>query len=110
VQVVVPIWRRPWVTLGARCYGTSVLEHLGFSVRVAGTERYPEVDIGALRSMQPDMVVAPSEPYPFGERHRDELETIAPVTFVDGADLFWWGWRTPRAIARLGDALAAVET
>jgi hypothetical protein len=51
-------------------------------------------------------VVAPSEPYPFTERQRPELEAVAPVSFVDGQDLFWWGVRTPAAIERLGAALA----
>jgi hypothetical protein len=29
----------------------------------------------------------------------------APVSFVDGRDLFWWGVRTPDAGARLAAAL-----
>jgi hypothetical protein len=56
---------------------------------------------------QPDLVVAPSEPYPFAEHHRAELESVAPVVFVDGADLFWWGVRTPAAIRRLGAQLSS---
>jgi hypothetical protein len=50
-------------------------------------------------------VLAPTEPYPFGPRHEAELRTVAPVTFVDGKDLFWWGVRTPDALERLGEAL-----
>ena len=30
-----------------------------------------------------------------------ELERVAPVELVDGEDLFWWGARTPNALARL---------
>ena len=44
----------------------------------------------------------------FGERHRAELETVAPVIFVDGQDLFWWGSRTPGAMPRLGQLAAAL--
>ena len=54
--------------------------------------------------MAADVVLAPSEPYPFAERHRNELEQVAPVRFVDGRDLFWWGVRTPGAIARFSRA------
>ncbi len=36
-------------------------------------------------------MLAPSEPYPFRERHRAELERVAPALFVDGQDLFWVG-------------------
>ena len=36
-----------------------------------------------------------------------ELEVFGPVELLDGKDLFWWGARTPGAIARLGDQLGA---
>jgi len=68
--------------------------------------RYPELDLADAAGRAPDVVLAPSEPYPFGERHRAELEAaVGPVTFVDGQDLFWWGVRTPDALERLGAAL-----
>ena len=55
--------------------------------------------------MRPTASVAPSEPYPFGERHRPELERVAPALLVDGKDLVWWGVRTSAAIERLEAAL-----
>jgi hypothetical protein len=60
----------------------------------------------AAASLHPDVVLAPSEPYAFAERHRRELATVAPVRYVDGQDLFWWGSRTAAALARFR-ALAA---
>ena len=97
------------MTLGGRCYGASVLEHLGVQHAFAESDmRYPEVDDDSIAAAHVDVVVAPSEPYPFGERHRVALERIAPVVFVDGQDLFWWGVRTPSAVARLADALVHV--
>jgi ABC-type Fe3+-hydroxamate transport system substrate-binding protein len=102
----VPIWRRPWMSLSGRTYGASVLDRLGFDVAFADTDdRYPTVELDAVKALAPAIVVAPDEPYPFGERHRAELETIAPVVFVDGQDLFWWGTRTPDALLRLAAAL-----
>ncbi|MEA3018664.1 MAG: hypothetical protein QOI47_188 [Actinomycetota bacterium] len=104
VRAFVPIWRRPWMTMSADTYGSSVLEHLGVAnVFADASVRYPEVDLAGITA---DVVLAPSEPYPFAERHRAELERIAPVTFVDGQDLFWWGSRTPSALARLAAVLA----
>jgi hypothetical protein len=58
----------------------------------------------------PAVVLAPSEPYPFGERQREELEAVAPVVFVDGKDLFWWGVRTKDAMARLDLAIGEAPT
>lgn len=103
----VPIWRRPWMTLAADTYGASLLDAVGIDVIVAAGEgRYPEMDLAEAAAARPDLVLAPSEPYPFAERHVAELEAVAPVLLVDGQDLFWWGARTPQAFHRLAEALA----
>jgi ABC-type Fe3+-hydroxamate transport system substrate-binding protein len=103
----VPIWRKPWMSLADDTYGADLLRALGVrSVTADHPDRYPTVTLEEMATAQPDLVVAPTEPYPFAERHRAELETVAPVTFVDGADLFWWGIRTPAAIRRLGTQLS----
>lgn len=101
LRAFVPIWRRPWMAIGRDTYGASLLRLLGVEVQPA-QGRYPTVE---LTDVDADVVLAPSEPFPFGERHRAELETVAPVQLVDGQDLFWWGARTPAAIARLDAAL-----
>jgi hypothetical protein len=36
------------------------------------------------------------------------LESLAPTSYVDGKDLFWWGERTRGARVRLADQLNAV--
>lgn len=106
LSAFVPIWRRPWMTLDATAYGSSVLAHLGITnVFAEAASRYPQVTLEAAAARRPDVVLAPSEPYPFGPRHEAELAAVAPVRFVDGQDLFWWGVRTPAALERLAVAL-----
>lgn len=98
----VPIWRRPWMSMNADTYGSSMLATVGIdNVYADATERYPTVTLEDAAFRKPDVVLAPSEPYPFGERHVAELESVAPVVLVDGQDLFWWGVRTPAAFTRL---------
>jgi ABC-type Fe3+-hydroxamate transport system substrate-binding protein len=101
----VPIWRRPWMALGAPTYGTSVLGLLGIANVFGDAGSYPEIDLDEAVARRPDRVIAPDEPYPFGERHRHELETVAPAVMVDGRDLLWWGERTRTAIPRLAAKL-----
>jgi ABC-type Fe3+-hydroxamate transport system substrate-binding protein len=104
----VPIWRRPWMSLAGTTYGSSVLAWLGVvNVFADAATRYPEVTLEEASRRRPDLVLAPSEPYPFGPRHVPELSAVAPVRLVDGQDLFWWGVRTPAALARLAAALGA---
>jgi ABC-type Fe3+-hydroxamate transport system substrate-binding protein len=101
----VPIWKRPWMALGTPTYGASLLEHLGISNVFAGAGSYPETTLEAVAERSPTLVIAPSEPYPFGERQRSELEAVAPTIFVDGKDLFWWGTHTAGAVTRLASAI-----
>jgi ABC-type Fe3+-hydroxamate transport system substrate-binding protein len=101
-KVFVPIWRRPWMTISEATYGSSILSSAGLDNVYAGSpEPYPTVDLDDAAARRPDFVLAPSEPYKFAEKHRDELETVAPMVFVDGQDLFWWGARTAGAVVRL---------
>ncbi len=102
----VPIWRRPYMALGSPTYGASLLWHLGIAVAFAERGPYPEVTLEEAAAQRPDAVLAPSEPFKFTVRQLPELEPVAPVIFVDGKDLFWWGARTPSALGRLGADLA----
>ena len=102
----VPIWKRPWMALGEPTYGSAVLRALGIANVAAPDGAYPELDLDAARARGADVVIAPSEPYPFAERHRAQLEQVAPVVFVDGRDLVWWGARTRGALDRLRQVLA----
>ena len=104
-RAFVATWRKPYMTLNDDTYGASVLSWCGYE-NVFGNEgsRYPEVTLDNVASRGPDVVVLPDEPYPFSERHVPEVEEAVPgarVEVVDGRDLFWWGIRTPDAIARL---------
>ncbi len=104
-RVVVLIWRRPWMTMNSRTYGSSLLSLLGWRNAVAGVkDRYPEASLEEMAGFAPELVLMPDEPYPFGERHVAEVDAAFPtarVALVDGQDLFWWGIRTPDALERL---------
>jgi ABC-type Fe3+-hydroxamate transport system substrate-binding protein len=105
VRAFIPIWRRPWMALGTPTYGASLLAHLGVATVFDAQGPYPTVELNDVIKLHPDVVIAPSEPYPFSMRQLTELETVAPTTFVDGKDLFWWGERSSNALARLSRRL-----
>jgi ABC-type Fe3+-hydroxamate transport system substrate-binding protein len=106
LRAFVPIWRRPTMTLSGATYGSSVLAHLGVAnVFAAAGSRYLEVSDDDLGAAAPDVILLPTEPYPFKERHRADWAGIAPAHLVDGQDLFWWGTRTPAALRRLAATL-----
>ena len=101
VRVFVPIWRRPYMTIGARTYGASLLRYCGVEVAFADRDAYPTLSDADLSAGHFEVILAPTEPYPWHLRHVDELSQYAPTHLVDGQDLFWWGTRTPAAIVRV---------
>jgi ABC-type Fe3+-hydroxamate transport system substrate-binding protein len=102
LRAFVPVWKRPWMSLAGGTYGSSLLATIGVdNVFADADDRYPTVTLEEARGRRPDVVLAPSEPYPFRERHVPLLAEVAPVVLVDGQDLFWWGVRTPAAAERL---------
>jgi ABC-type Fe3+-hydroxamate transport system substrate-binding protein len=108
VRAFIPIWRRPWMALGTPTYGASLLAQLGVATVFDAHGPYPTVELNDVISLHPDVVLAPSEPYPFSTRQLTELESVAPTTFMDGKDLFWWGQRSADALARLARQLSTL--
>jgi ABC-type Fe3+-hydroxamate transport system substrate-binding protein len=105
-RAFVPIWRRPWMTIGSDTYGASVLRHAGWEGAWPGTDRYPEVTEEQVRAWAPDVVLAPTEPWRFGSDDVADIEATfaCPAEVVDGQDLFWWGVRTRAAVERMSRA------
>lgn len=102
-RVLVLVWRKPWMAVGADTYAADLLRTCGFELTLhRGEDRYPRVRAGdpELRDLQ--VVLLPSEPYAFGP---DDLPAVrdlvgdVPATFVDGRLLTWHGSRTAAALA-----------
>jgi ABC-type hemin transport system substrate-binding protein len=98
LRVFVPIWKDPWMGLGAATYGDDLLRVAG-AVNVLGARsRYPEVTLDEVAALAPDTVLLPDEPYPFKDADRELFDGIAPARVVDGKLLWWYGPRMPGAI------------
>ena len=101
------IWRRPWMGVGADTFVDALLAQAGGANVLAGGAvagaRYPEVAAAALAAANPDVVLLSSEPFPFADRHADELAAAtglprARFRLVDGELLSWHGARTPAGV------------
>ncbi|MGH8866658.1 MAG: helical backbone metal receptor [Actinomycetes bacterium] len=109
-RAFVPIWRKPWMALGRDTFAGDVLARLGIDhVHDDADDRYPKVDLADLRAARPDLVVCPDEPYAFSlDRDLDAFRGFdAPVAFVSGRHLTWYGPSLVRAAGVLGRQLAA---
>ncbi len=96
VRVAYFIWRNPWMVAGSNTFIDEMLKHCGFTNVFGHLPRYPEVTEAQLREAQPDCLLLSSEPYPFAEKHREELQRVCPgvkVRLVDGELFSWYGSR-----------------
>lgn len=98
LKVAYFIWREPWMVVGGQTFVNHLLELNNFKNVYADIPRYPEVPIDNLK--EADVLLLSSEPYPFREEHKAELEDHVPHTrieFVDGEFFSWYGSRLQKA-------------
>ena len=91
-RVAVPIWRDPWMVVGARTFTGDVLARLGLdNVFGASPDRYPHVEAEQIRTAAPDLVLLPDEPYPFSAGDGPEEFPAQRVVLLSGRLLTWYG-------------------
>ncbi|MCK0112087.1 helical backbone metal receptor [Ornithinimicrobium sp. F0845] len=91
-SVAVPIWRDPWMVVGARTFTTDLLTRAGLrNVYADHEERYPHVELAALDAAGADVVLLPDEPYEFSAGDGPEAFARTPTQLVSGRLLTWYG-------------------
>lgn len=99
-SVLYLIWRKPWIAAGAETFINSMLGFLNLENVLKNVPRYPELSDVQIGEFRPDFIFLSSEPYPFREKHIDELKKISPasrVMLVDGEMFSWYGTRLLKA-------------
>jgi ABC-type Fe3+-hydroxamate transport system substrate-binding protein len=92
VSAVVPVWRRPWVVVGADTFAGDVLARLGVRNAYDGSaERYPRPRLDEIVATGPDVVVLPDEPYEFTATDGPECFPGIRTALVSGRHLTWYG-------------------
>jgi ABC-type Fe3+-hydroxamate transport system substrate-binding protein len=89
------IWRNPWMAAGQNTFIDSMLQVNGWQ-NVMNRERYPRLTDQELEELNPDVVFLSSEPYPFKNKHINELQKHFPkakIMLVDGEMFSWYGSR-----------------
>ena len=105
------IWRtgKPlsYMAAGRDTFIDDMLHRCGFT-NVVDQPRYPVTDPAALAAAGCELVLLSSEPYPFRDKHREELQTLLPkatIRLVDGEMFSWYGSRLLHAPAYFRDLL-----
>lgn len=111
-KVAYLIWRKPWMVAGSGTFIDDVLHRAGFANVFIGHARYPAPTEEVLKATRPDWIFLASEPYPFKEDSKAEIQSLWPdsqVKLVDGELFSWYGsrlLRTPDYLRGLRDETA----
>lgn len=96
------IWRNPYMAAGKATFIGNLLQHMGFENTVLdGNARYPELSLPDIKTMNPELILLSSEPYPFKDSHIEELLDVLPNTkimLVDGELFSWYGSRLQNSV------------
>lgn len=119
VRIAYLIWRKPYMAVNGDTYASALLELAGgVNVFADRGQRYPEITAEELAAAAPDVVLLCTEPFPFQERHADELAQLTGLArhrfeIADGEYLSWHGSRTPAgidyAVSRIEGARSALN-
>ncbi|GAA3964686.1 helical backbone metal receptor [Pedobacter ginsengiterrae] len=94
------IWRKPYMAAGKNTFINDVLVSNGIT-NVIDAERYPEITLKKLEALNPHLILLSSEPYPFKEKHIEEIQEALPeakIMLVDGEMFSWYGSRLVKAV------------
>ncbi|PWH83074.1 cobalamin-binding protein [Algibacter marinivivus] len=103
LKVAYFIWKNPWMVVGNHTFIDYLLDLNKLQNVYSNKERYPEIELtdSAVHN-NVDVVMLSSEPFPFKETHKKELQELYPnatIILVDGEMFSWYGSRLTKAFA-----------
>lgn len=102
------IWREPYMAVGGDTFIHDMMQKAGLANVLESEKRYPSLDLARMKALAPEWVLLSSEPYPFGEKHIEEIRKILPesqIKLVDGELFSWYGSRLLKTASYLSDLL-----
>ncbi|MEM6297381.1 MAG: helical backbone metal receptor [Bacteroidota bacterium] len=95
------IWRKPYMSIGGDTFINEMMLQAGYENILADQIRYPELTAAQIIELSTEVILLSSEPYPFRERHIQELQELSPksiIRLVDGELFSWYGSRVVKAL------------
>lgn len=94
------IWQKPYMAAGGDTFINDMMRRCGFTNVLASKNRYPKITMEELKSLHCGLLLLSSEPFPFKEKHIDEIKAMGfngKVLLVDGEMFSWYGSRLLQA-------------
>jgi ABC-type Fe3+-hydroxamate transport system substrate-binding protein len=111
IKVAYLIWNNPYMTIGSDTFIHKILEEIGFENIFKDRTRYPEIQTEDLA--EADLIMLSSEPFPFKEKHIEELKAFYPdkkIMIVDGETFSWYGTHIAKCEHYFKELLSEVQS
>lgn len=111
IKVAYLIWKNPYMTIGSDTFIHKILTEIGFENIFKGNTRYPEIQTEDLA--EADIIMLSSEPFPFKEKHIEELREFYPekkMMIVDGEAFSWYGTHIAKCENYFKELISEVES
>lgn len=95
-NVLYLIWKDPYMSIGGDTFISAMVDAAGYKNHLIDKKRYPIIDPAKYSLEELDYIFLSSEPYPFKEKHKEEIEKLfpnIPIFLVDGEFFSWYGSR-----------------
>jgi ABC-type Fe3+-hydroxamate transport system substrate-binding protein len=123
LNVAYLIWRNPYMAAGSDTFIHSMIEACGWENALENFPRYPEVQLNQnpeIHNSQnlpdlssADIILLSSEPYPFAQKHIDEIQSFLPgklILLVDGEMFSWYGSRLLKSAAYFRELIDQIHS
>lgn len=111
IKVAYLIWKSPYMTIGSDTFIHKILDEIGFENIFKDRNRYPVIETEDLK--EAEIIMLSSEPFPFKEKHMEELKLFYPdkkIMIVDGEAFSWYGTHLAKCESYFKELIAEVET
>lgn len=110
IKVAYLIWKNPYMTIGSDTFIDKILGEIGFENIFKDRKRYPVIETEDLADAE--IIMLSSEPFPFKEKHIEELKVFYPdkkIMIVDGEAFSWYGTHIAKCSNYFKELIAEVE-
>ncbi|MBB4805829.1 ABC-type Fe3+-hydroxamate transport system substrate-binding protein [Chryseobacterium defluvii] len=111
VKIAYLIWKNPYMTVGSDTFIHHILTEMGFENIFKNRTRYPEITAEDL--VGAEIIVLSSEPFPFKEKHIEDLKVLYPekkIMIVDGEAFSWYGTRLAKCEGYFKELLSGIHS
>lgn len=111
IKVAYLIWKNPYMTIGSDTFIHHILTEIGFENSFKDKIRYPEIKVEDLA--ETDIIMLSSEPFPFKEKHMEELKAFYPdkkIMIVDGEAFSWYGTHIAKCGKYFNELLSEINS